>query len=101
MAEGKQAYTLDEVAAQWLPKHWTDSKRWLQRRLNRGEITGYKVGHDWMMTDADVEKMINRYRNSGVAAVKETPVESVSSPAVTSVVAGLSARSRRRLRPTG
>lgn len=58
-----KTYNLPEVAAQVLPAEWKDPVRWLQRRLRRREIPGYKVGHCWRMTEADVEAMVARYRN--------------------------------------
>lgn len=85
------AYTLEQVAAQYLPPHWTDGERWLRRRLNRGELSGYKVGREWMMSEHDVQDFLARHHNS-VAA------QSDESVAPTSVVDGLSLRSRRRLR---
>lgn len=36
-----------------LPPEWTDSARWLSRRLNRGEISGCRVGHVWRMTEQE------------------------------------------------
>jgi hypothetical protein len=84
------AMSVAEVAARYLPSHWTDAERWLRRRLNRGEISGYQVGREWMMTDADIEDFITRRRNK---------VELASTPApATSIVDGLSARTRQRLR---
>lgn len=89
-----RSYSLEEVAAQVLPKHWTDGKRWLARRLNRGELSGYKVGKDWMMTDSDIADLVERRRNRQiVVAAQAEAVEPIS------VMAGLSARSARRLKP--
>lgn len=39
-----ETYSLAQVVADVLPEEWTDGERWLRRRLNRGEIEGYKVG---------------------------------------------------------
>jgi hypothetical protein len=61
-------------------------------RLRRGVFTGIKIGRNWFMTDADIEAAIESCRNE--VAVEPEPVVS---EAVT-VVDGLSARSRRRLR---
>jgi hypothetical protein len=36
--------------------------------LNRGEIPGYKVGHEWRMTEADVEAFIDSRRKPLKAA---------------------------------
>lgn len=90
-------YSLPEVADMVLPAEWTDGVRWLARRLNRGEIPGYRVGHTWRMTEQHVEALIERYSN---AAPPQRPmsvhVEASTTP--TRVADGLSARSRRRLR---
>ncbi|MFN3007396.1 helix-turn-helix domain-containing protein [Mycolicibacterium wolinskyi] len=58
-----KTYSLEEVAAMVLPVEWSDGARWLQRRLARGEFSGYKVGRVWRMTHADVEDFIERSRN--------------------------------------
>lgn len=64
-----RTYSLAEVAAAYLPTDWQRPVLWLQRRLRRGEISGYKVGHDWRMTEADVEAFVAKYHN----ATKATP----------------------------
>lgn len=87
-----KSYSLAEVAEQVLPKHWTDSERWLRRRLNAGDLTGYRVGREWLMTDADIEGLVRRYRNAEPAKDLEPAPEPIS------FAAGLSAQSRRRLR---
>lgn len=58
-----KTYSLPEVAAQVLPAEWKTPVLWLQRRLRRGEITGYKVGHDWRMDDEDIKGLVAKYRN--------------------------------------
>lgn len=75
-----------------LPREWKNPELWLMRRLRRGEITGYKVGHSWRMTQADVDDLIGRHRN--------TPSETQSQPAST-VADGLTPRARRRLQTNG
>jgi hypothetical protein len=40
---------------------------WLAIRLRRGEIPGYKVGRQWRMTQADVDKAIDALRPRRVA----------------------------------
>ncbi|OMB93229.1 hypothetical protein A5732_16900 [Mycobacterium colombiense] len=90
-----RTFSLAEVAAMVLPREWTDGERWLARRLNRGEIHGYKLGRTWRMTEADVTAMIDHYSNT-----VEAPPEHVhhcGQPPKT-VADGLSARSRRRLK---
>lgn len=90
-----RTYSLAEVAATYLPPEWTDGVRWLARRLNRGEIDGYRVGRIWRMTDGDVDAFISGRRNTktkttGGVAAPTTP----ATPPV-SIRDGLSARSRR------
>ncbi|TDO18179.1 hypothetical protein EV580_1363 [Mycobacterium sp. BK086] len=94
----KRSHSLEEVAAAHLPPEWTDSVRWLRRRLNSGELTGFKVGRSWRMTDEDVENLTRRWRN----AEPTTPAEVPAAPLVDSedltFWEGLSEGSRRRLR---
>lgn len=87
-------YSLAEVAAMVLPREWTDSERWLARRLNRGEISGYRVGRIWRMTQAQVDDLIERFTND---TTKPAQQQHNPEPAA-SVVDGLSQRSRRRVR---
>lgn len=70
-----RTYSLPEVAAAYLPADWQRPVLWLQRRLRRGEISGYKVGHDWRMTEADVEAFLTKYHNKTAVpvAVDQTP----------------------------
>lgn len=90
-----RTYSLAEVAAVYLPAEWTDGVRWLSRRLNAGEISGYKVGRVWRMTDADVDAFVAGRRNP----TKATPGVAVPQPAppAVSILDGLSARSRQRV----
>ncbi|MCU8691046.1 helix-turn-helix domain-containing protein [Mycobacteroides abscessus] len=83
-------YSLTEVAAMVLPKNWKEPVRWLRRHLVSGEVSGYKVGHDWRMTSEDVADLVARRRNSAQAAAT-APAPPVS------IIDGLSARSRRRI----
>ena len=90
-----QTYSLAEVAAVYLPAEWTDGVRWLSRRIRAGEISAYKVGRSWRMTEDDVSEFVARRRNS--------PREPVMAPAVSavtprSIIDGLSERSRARLK---
>lgn len=88
-----KTYSLPEVAAQVLPSEWKTPVLWLQRRLRRKEIRGYKVGHDWRMTEADVADLVERYRNTAPAAPEATE------PAVRTLP--LTPRSARTLRSIG
>jgi hypothetical protein len=93
-----KTFSLAEVAGMVLPPEWTDSVRWLARRLNRGEISGYRVGHVWRMTEQQVEDMIDRYSTTATNPVRQpNPVHSPTTGAPLRVVDGLSQRSRRRL----
>jgi len=90
-----KTYSLAEVAEAHLPPEWTDSVRWLARRLNRGELRGVRFGRTWRMRDSDIEYMLSRYSNDGQSTVDHRlPVVAEA----TCVVDGLSPRSRRRLR---
>ncbi|SIF40090.1 MerR family transcriptional regulator [Mycobacteroides abscessus] len=87
-----ETYSLAQVVADVLPEEWTDGERWLRRRLNRGEIEGYKVGREWRFTKAQVDALIAHFTNAKteVAAPEEDTAEAP-------LALGLSARSRRRL----
>lgn len=86
-----RTYSLAEVAAAYLPPEWVGAQRWLRDRLNRGEISGYRVGRVWRMTEDDVADFITSRRNTTV----EAPTR--QAPAV-SIIDGLSQRSRQSLR---
>jgi hypothetical protein len=58
-----KTYSLAEVAEMGLPPDMTNGVRWPSHRLNRGELSGYRVGRTWRMTRADVEDLIERHRN--------------------------------------
>lgn len=98
LVEEKQrgaTYSLSEVAEQVLPAEWTDAERWLARRLNRGQIRGYRVGRIWRMTEDHVEDLIERFTNDADRPAITPPAPS-SAPIT--VADGLSRRARRRLR---
>lgn len=90
-------YSLPEVAAMVLPANWKEPVRWLQRHLVNGDISGYKVGHDWRMTADDVTDLVASRRNI-TKTVPTEPAEPVASPTPVSILDGLSARSRRRVK---
>jgi hypothetical protein len=46
-----------------LPPDMANGVRWLSHRLNRSELSGYRVGRTWRMTRADVDDLIERHRN--------------------------------------
>jgi len=58
-----KTYSLDEVAAMVLPSEMKNGPRWLAERLNRGDLSGYRVGRTWRMTHRDVEDLIQLCRN--------------------------------------
>lgn len=70
-----------------------DPQLWLMRRLRSGRFRGFKVGHNWFMTAADVEAA----KESLYAPTPLEP-EPEPEPESTSIIDGLSPRSRRRLR---
>lgn len=88
---GVITYSLAEVAAAYLPAEWADGERWLRRHLNRGEISGYRVGRTWRMTEDDVAHFIDSRRNTTI----EAPTR--QAPPV-AIIDGLSQRSRQSLR---
>lgn len=47
----------------------TQGVRWLAQRLNRGELSGYRVGRTWRMTHRDIGDLIERHRNRPVQRV--------------------------------
>lgn len=94
----KRSYSVEEVAAAHLPAEWTDSARWLRRRLNWGELTGFRVGKVWRMTDEDVEFLIAKHRNITRPAIAVAPAADDPPDEPTSFAAGLSQRSRKRLK---
>lgn len=91
-------YSLSEVAAMVLPKHWKEPVRWLQRHLVNGEIAGYKVGHDWRMTADDVTDLVARHRNVTQTVTPEMVEPPQPNTTPVSILDGLSARSRRRIK---
>jgi hypothetical protein len=96
---GARSYSLAEVAAAYLPPEW-DGVLWLSRRLNTGQINGYKLGRTWRMTHHDVAAFIDSHRKPKPAPKPDTE-PTPTAPAV-SVVDGLSRRSRARIaRGTG
>lgn len=82
-------YSLSDVAKMVLPPEMTDGVRWLSRRLNRGELSGYRVGRTWRMTREDVEDLIERHRKHPLPRVAQEPR--------THVVSGLTPTSHLRL----
>lgn len=95
VAGAARTYSLAEVAAAYLPENWTDGPRWLARRLNRGEIDGYRVGRVWRMTEDDVAAFVARRRNPPKTTTAVAVPE--PAPAPISIIDGLSARSRHGL----
>lgn len=96
---GITTYSLEEVAAMVLPPEWTDGVRWLARRLNRGQIRGYRVGRIWRMTAAQVEDLIDRFTNN----TDDRPISAspATEAAPATIADALSKRSRRRLKSAG
>jgi hypothetical protein len=60
-----KTYSLAEVAEMILPD-MADGVRWLSRRLNNGELSGYRAGRTWRMTREDVADLIERQRNRSI-----------------------------------
>jgi hypothetical protein len=97
----QRTFSLEQVAEIALPGEWRDPIRWLQRRLRHNQISGYKVGNTWRMTENDVEDLIARHRNSVTAAsaIAQTDDQAGISAQSSglSFIDGLSERSRGRL----
>lgn len=91
-----KTFSLAEVAAMVLPPEWVDSERWLARRLNRGQIRGYRVGRVWRMTEAQVDDLIERFTNS--AKLPQIDVPAAAPVPAASIIDGLSSRGRYRVR---
>lgn len=91
-------YSLAQVAAEYLPPDWRDGERWLSRRLNTGELKGIKFGRVWRMRDIDIEYMLSRYSNEERATNQTARPVPASTPEPVDIIAGLSARSRARLK---
>lgn len=91
-----RTYSLPEVAALVLPSEWTDGVRWLARRLNRGEIRGYRLGRVWRMKQEHLDWLLEHFSNDVPQQLKAKP--SVELPGPMAVVDGLSPRGRARIR---
>ena len=93
-----KTFSLEEVAEMVLPE-LKSGRRWLAERLNRGEIRGYKIGRTWRMTAEHVADLIERRSNTIREPEPAPPTATTPVIAVPpSLIAGLSERSRRRLR---
>lgn len=66
----RQTHTLAEVAEAYLHPGWSDGARWLSRRLNAGQLKGFKAGRTWLMTDDHIQFMLDKYSNDGVDSVR-------------------------------
>jgi hypothetical protein len=64
-----KTYSLCEVAAMVLPPDMKQPTRWLEERLRRGEISGYKIGRTWRMTLGDVHALIAQNRPASTPLV--------------------------------
>jgi hypothetical protein len=83
-----RTYSLPEVAKMILPD-MTSGVRWLSNRLNRGELSGYRVRRTWRMTREDVADVIERHRNRPLPRVDAQTSRS-------DLPSGLTPTSRRR-----
>lgn len=91
-------HSLAQVAVDYLPSGWTDGARWLARRINRGELKAHRFGRVLVMTDSDIEYMLDKFK---VDAIEPEPAateqDSVPEPDVdVPLTAGLSQRGRAR-----
>jgi hypothetical protein len=68
-----KTYSLAEVAKMVLPPEIGDGVRWLSRRVNRGELSGFHVGRTWRMPREDVEDVIEQHRERRVPPEAKEP----------------------------
>jgi hypothetical protein len=95
----RQSHTLAEVAEDYLPPEWTDGPRWLSRRLNAGQLRGFRAGRTWMMRDSDIDYMLEKLANDDkVTNPKPSPGSEAVEPRAISFAEALSPRSRAQLR---
>ncbi len=94
-------FELDEVAQTYLPAALKDPTRWLRRKLNAGELRGRRYGRHWTMSADDVAFMLAVVSNDKQVTAGPGPAAPEQEQAAVqpvSIVDGMSARSRRRLR---
>lgn len=76
-----------------------DPERWVRERLldpNYPDFRGQKIGRDWYMTDADIDRAEQSlYLKSGSPTANPEP-QAVAQPSL-SLIDGLSQRGRRRI----
>lgn len=66
------------------------SVRWLQQQIRAGRVPARKIGRHWRMTDADVDAMLESFRNTTT-----DPATSASRASTNAL--GLTPRSHRRV----
>ena len=66
------------------------SVRWLQQRIRAGRVPARKIGRHWRMTDADLDAMLESFRNTTIDPAASASRESTNA-------LGLTARSHRRV----
>lgn len=54
----KRSYRLEEVAS-----NHPVSKRWLEKKIRAGQVTAHKLGRHWVMTDEDIDRMLEDFSN--------------------------------------
>lgn len=54
----KPVYLLDQVAG-----NHPVSKQWLRKKICAGEIRAHKLGRHWVMTDEDIDQMLETFSN--------------------------------------
>ncbi|UVO12850.1 hypothetical protein NM962_01375 [Mycobacterium sp. SVM_VP21] len=87
-----KTYSLAEVAEMILPPEYKCPELWLVRRLNRGQIKGYRVGKTWRMTEEHLQQSVELLSNT----LKRPKVpEPIAYPV--SVFDAISPRSRARM----
>lgn len=93
MTQETRTYKLDEVVA----RVGVPSELWLRRKLNAGVLRGRRAGRIWSMTESDIVYLIDYMaRGPKSNAANEIQHDPQVAP-VTSMAAGMSARSRKRI----
>lgn len=54
----KRTHLLEQVA-----ENYPVSKQWLRKKIRAGQITAHKLGRHWVMTDDDIEQMLETFSN--------------------------------------
>lgn len=85
LSDVERTYSVEEAALQIIGTDTPAKVRWLMVRLRTGDLPGYKADRKWRMTESDITAAIDKLR----------PPPAVEPP-MSSIVAGMTPRSRRK-----